>query len=98
MKISGLQNQSLQQLYKKQIERSERAGLSSSQNSPGQKDTGDSVELSANAQLLQKVLLELQKSSDTPAERLEALRRQVQDDSYDVSLQKLTDQLFNELL
>ena len=59
---------------------------------------GDSVELSANAQLLQKVMQELRTDEGTPAERQNTLRQQVQDDSYEVPMQQLTEQLLFELL
>jgi len=98
MKISGLQNQSLQQTYNKQVERARSAGAGVGRGEATHKSAGDSVELSANAQLLQKVMQELRTDEGTPAERLNTLRQQVQDDSYEVPMQQLTEQLLFELL
>jgi hypothetical protein len=98
MKISGLQNQSLQQTYNKQVERARSAGGGVGRGEATHKSTGDSVELSVNAQLLQKVMQELRTDEGTPAERLNTLRQQVQDDSYEVPMQQLTEQLLFELL
>ena len=41
---------------------------------------------------------ELRTDEGTPAERLNTLRQQVQDDSYEVPMQQLTEQLLFELL
>jgi len=97
MNISGLHNQNLQQIYKKQIDRTAATDAIASKSSTGQRDEGDLVELSTNARLLQKVLLEIRNGQDTAPERLSSLRKQVQEDSYDVSLQKLADRLFAEV-
>ena len=100
MEIAGLHNQSLQQLYKKQIERATSPGSVAGQQNDRQRSIGDSVELSTNAQLLHRVLQELNSDNNgsTSTQRLDRLHRQVQDGSYEVSLQTLADRLFSELL
>lgn len=98
MKISGLQNQSLQQAYNKQIERAKAAGSGVGRGETARKSSSDSIEISANAQLMQKILEEVRRSEGTPAEQLELLRQQVRDGSYEVSLQNLAEQLLPSML
>jgi len=98
MKISGLQNQGLQQAYNKQIERAKSAGSSVDRGEAARKSPSDSIEISANAQLMQRILEEVRRSEGTPAEQLELLRQQVRDDSYEVSFQNLAEQLLPSLL
>lgn len=97
MKITGLHNSNLQQIYKKQVDRSASAAGVEGRQGGAEKSERDSIELSANAQLLHKVLQELRSGEDTPSERLDLLRRQVQDDTYEVSRQKLVDKLLDEV-
>jgi len=95
--ISGLHNRSLQELYKKQVDRTAQSGAAGEARESAPRVEGDSVELSPNAQLLQKVLQELQKGEDAPSERVEQLRQQVREGNYEVPLQKLTARLFADL-
>lgn len=97
MNISGLHNRSLQELYKKQVDRTNQSGAAGEAQENTPKAEGDSVELSPDAQLLQKVLQELQTGEDMPSERVEQLRRQLQEGNYDIPLQKLAQQLLAEL-
>lgn len=97
MKVAGFNNPNLQQVYKKQVDRSPAIDPSGGRRGNPERTERDSVELSANAQLLHNVLQELRAGEDTPAERLDLLRRQVQEDTYEVSLQKLADHLFAEI-
>lgn len=97
MKISGLQNQSLQNLYKQQVDRTGSAGAVGGRLESGQRNEGDSVELSANAQLLHKVFQEIGRGDEASSEKVALLRQQVQNDTYEVSLQKLATSLLSEL-
>lgn len=96
MKISQTNHQNLQQLYQSQAERSGQGRDASSAMVNRQPDRKDQVELSSGAQLLQKVLQEVDREDPQRAARIAQLREQVQNDAYQVPAQ-LTAQLMSQI-
>lgn len=97
MKITNSNNQNLQRLYRRPLDRSQHAG---EQSKPGlSKTTGarDSIELSGRAHLLETARQQIEKADLAASDRIAQLQEQVQNDTYQVPLQQLTARLMTEL-
>ncbi|RMH46834.1 MAG: flagellar biosynthesis anti-sigma factor FlgM [Gammaproteobacteria bacterium] len=95
MKITGSHSHPLQSLLPGHVERSQ--GNGSDSTSGASLATSDSVELSQNAQFLQRVVEEVKYAEGTSAARLAALREQVQNGKYQPPVEDLATILMKEL-
>lgn len=88
MKVSNSGNSSLQQIYQHQTDRSAQGDPAAHAAAPA---TGrrDSIELSNQAQLLQKATQAANRVDEDRLDRIARLREQVQNDSYEVPVEQL---------
>jgi flagellar biosynthesis anti-sigma factor FlgM len=97
MKISQTNHQNLQQIYQSQTERTGHGQEASPASVNRQPDRKDQVELSSGAQLLQKAAQEVDREDPQRRARVDQLREQVKNDTYQVPAQlaaRLMSQLF----
>jgi negative regulator of flagellin synthesis FlgM len=95
MKVTQSSNQNLQQIYQSSLERTGQSNQTSQPSHSRPSEQNDSVEVSYQAQLLQKAVQEVERDEPARLQRIAKLREQVQDDSYQVPVQQLAARLLN---
>lgn len=97
MKINSSSHNNLHQVYQNQTERTGH-GQEGAQGAANRGlDRKDSVELSNQAQLLQKAAQEVDRNDTVRLERIAKLQDQVRNDTYQVPVQQLATRLLSEL-
>jgi flagellar biosynthesis anti-sigma factor FlgM len=96
MKITSGSASDISQLYQSQTERATQGSANTPASRPV--DRTDSVELSSNAQLVQRAAEAANRVDEAHQARLAELKEQVQEDTYQIPLRQLAERMRAEII